>query len=142
MKDDDRPLTDKVETLVGRISDFSTIAISFADYTQQQIDQLSVLKQQNLYSIIQELLTNVIRHSQATQASVQVFCDGTTIDVSVEDDGIGFTLPTGKSSGIGIQNIYKRATLSGIEVLFDAAPNGTSVLLKTLLHDEDPHHSH
>ncbi len=142
VKDDDRPLTDKVETLVGRISDFSTIAISFADYTQQQIDQLSVLKQQNLYSIIQELLTNVIRHSQATQASVQFFCDGTTIDVSVEDDGIGFTLPTGKSSGIGIQNIYKRATLSGIEVLFDAAPNGTSVLLKTLLHDEDPHHSH
>ncbi|MBC7570690.1 MAG: hypothetical protein H7319_13265 [Spirosoma sp.] len=142
VKDDDRPLTDKVETLVSRINDFSTIVISFADYTQQQIDQLPDLKQQNMYSIIQELLTNVIRHSQATQASVQFFCDDTGIDVSVEDDGVGFDISTENTSGIGIQNIYKRAALSGIEVLFDAAPNGTSILLKTLLHDADPNHPH
>ena len=142
VKDDDRSLTDKVETLVSRINDFSTIVISFADYTQQQINQLSDLKQQNLYSIVQELLTNVIRHSQATQASVQFFCDGTTVDVSVEDDGIGFVLPLKTGNGIGIQNIYKRAALSGIDVLFDAAPNGTSVLLKTSLSDADPNHPH
>ena len=142
VKDDDRPLTDKVETLVSRINDFATTAISFADYTHQQIDQLPVLKQQNLYRIIQELLTNVIRHSQATQASVQFFCDETSVDVSVEDDGIGFVLPLQTGNGIGIQNIYKRAALAGIDVQFDSTPNGTSVLLKTLLNDESPNHSH
>ena len=142
VKDDDRPLTDKVETLVSRINDFSTIVISFADYTQQQIDQLPDLKQQNLYSIIQELLTNVIRHSQATQASVQFFSDDASIDVSVEDDGVGFDISIESTRGIGIQNIYKRAALSGIEVLFDAAPNGTSVLLKTPLYHADPNHSY
>jgi|GEM_PF-1831837 len=142
VKDDDRPLTDKVETLVSRINDFSTIAFSFADYTHRQIDQLPALKQQNLYRIIQELLTNVIRHSQATQASVQFFCDDTSVDVSVEDDGIGFVLPLQTGNGIGIQNIYKRAALSDIEVQFDSTPNGTSILLKTLLLNADPNHSH
>ena len=139
VKDDDRPLTDKVETLVGRINDFASIRMSVADYTHKQIDGLPDLKQQNLYSIIQELLTNIIRHSGATQASVQFFCDGTTVDVSVEDDGVGFDLATARANGIGIQNIYKRAALSAIEVRFDAAPTGTSIQLTTLLHDTDPH---
>jgi signal transduction histidine kinase len=144
VKDDERPLSEKVDTLVSRFNDFASIQLSYIDYTYRQIDQLSPLKQQNMYSIIQELLTNVIRHSKATQAYVQFFCDGTTVDITVEDDGIGFDTSTEKSSGIGIQNIYKRAALSGIEVRFDAAPTGTTVLLKTPLNENDtnPHHSH
>lgn len=135
VKDDDRPLTDKIDTLVSRFNDFSAIRLSFADYTHGQIDQLATLKQQNIYRIIQELLTNVIRHSGATQANVQFFCDGTTVDVSVEDDGTGFDVSAGQTSGIGIQTIYKRAALSGIEVRFDATPAGTTVLLQTTLND-------
>ena len=51
VKDDERPLTDKVDTLVSRFNDFAPVHLSFADYTHQQIDQLSGLKQQNMYSI-------------------------------------------------------------------------------------------
>ena len=133
VKDDDRPLTDKIETLVSRFNDFTPIHLTFADYTRQQINQLPTLKQQNLYRIIQELLTNVIRHSGATQASVEFFCEGTTVDVSVEDDGEGFDLSASQTKGIGIQTIYKRAVLSGITVQFDPAPTGTSILLQTTL---------
>ncbi len=142
MRDDDRPLTDKVETLVSRFNDFTTVQLIYTDYTQQHINQLAPLKQQNLYRIIQELLTNVIRHSGAMQASVQFFCDGSTVDISVEDDGVGFDLSRGESGGIGIQTIYKRAALAAIEVRFDAAPSGTSVLLKTLLNDAHPNPTH
>ncbi|MBO0931573.1 ATP-binding protein [Fibrella aquatilis] len=133
VKDDDRPLTDKVQTLVSRFTDFAPVRLAYTDYTQGQINQLPPLTQQNLYRIIQELLTNVIRHSGATQASVQFFCDGTTVDVSVEDDGVGFDVSAGQQKGIGIQTIYKRAALPGISVRFDAAPTGTSVLLQTTL---------
>ncbi len=143
VKDDERPLTEKVDTLVNRFNDFAAIQLSYADYTHRQIDQLSILKQQNMYSIIQELLTNIIRHSRAKQAHVQFFCDGTTVDVSVEDDGIGFDWPSvSGASGIGIQNIHKRAALSNIEVRFDPAPSGTTILLKTSLTDANPNHSH
>jgi signal transduction histidine kinase len=138
VKDDDRPLTDKVETLVSRFTDFAPVRLTYTDYTQQQINQLAPLTQQNLYRIIQELLTNVIRHSGATQATVQFFYDGTTVDVSVEDDGVGFDVSAGKTNGIGIQTIYKRAALSGIEVRFDPTPTGTSVLLQTALTSTSP----
>ena len=143
VKDDERPLTEKVDTLVSRFNDFAPIHLSFADYTHRLIDQLPADKQQNVYSIIQELLTNIIRHSQATQAHVQFFCDGNTIDVSVEDDGIGFDwLAAREATGIGINNIYKRAALSNIEVIFDPAPSGTTILLKTPLDDTNPNNSH
>jgi signal transduction histidine kinase len=143
VKDDERPLAEKIDTLVTRFNDFASIHLSYADYTQGQLDQLSTLKQQNIYSIIQELLTNIIRHSQASQAHVQFFCDGTTIDISVEDDGIGFDWSAvGAATGIGIQTIHKRAALSGIDVRFDPAPTGTTILLKTYLTHADPNNSH
>ena len=134
VKDDEHQLTDKVYSLVSRFNDFAPMHLSFGDYTNQQIDQLSAHKQQNIYSIIQELLTNIVRHSQATQVHVQFFCDGDTVDISVEDDGIGFDLSTARSAtGIGIDNIYKRGLLSNIKVHFDPTPSGTTVLLRTLL---------
>ena len=143
VKDDERPLTEKVDTLVNRFNDFAVMPLTFADYTHKQIDILPALKQQHLYSIIQELMTNLVRHSQATQASVQFFCDGTTVDISVEDDGVGFARSSSeRSGGIGIENIHKRAALANIEVRFDPAPTGTTVILTTLLHDPNPHHSH
>ncbi len=143
VKDDERPLAEKIDTLVSRFNDFASIHLSFADYTHGHINELSALKQQNIYSIIQELLTNIIRHSQATQAHVQFFCDGTIIDISVEDDGIGFdwsALDT--ATGIGIQTILKRAALSAIDVRFDPAPTGTTILLKTHLTDANPNCSY
>ncbi|NEU70031.1 hypothetical protein GK091_24335 [Spirosoma agri] len=141
VKDDNRPLTEKIETLVSRFNDFTPIHLIFADYTRQQINQLPMLKQQNLYRIIQELLTNVIRHSGATQASVEFFCEGTTVDVSVEDDGGGFDLSASQTRGIGIQTIYKRAALSGITVQFDPTPTGTGILLQTTLDTPVPSHA-
>lgn len=143
VKDDERPLTDKVHSLVSRFNDFAPMQLAFVDYTNQQIDQLSVHKQQNIYGIIQELLTNIIRHSQATQAYVQFFCDGITVDVSVEDDGIGFDLSIVRAAtGIGIENICKRASLSNIEMRIDPTPSGTTILLKTLLNDAKENFSH
>lgn len=143
VKDDERPLSEKVDTLVSRFNDFAPIQLTYADYTHRQIDRLSALKQQNMYSIIQELLTNIIRHSQATQAHVQFFCDGITVDVSVEDDGIGFDwAAVSAATGIGLQNIHKRAALSNIKVRFDPAPSGTTILLKTPLNDADSNDSH
>ena len=135
VKDDDRPLIQKVETLVSRFNDFSGINFVFGDYTDQKIDQLPRIQQQSIYGIVQELLTNIIRHSGASEAFVQFFCDGQTIEVAVEDDGTGFDLTTAQSTGIGLQNMHKRAELGRISLRFDPTPTGTSVFL-TVHHDE------
>jgi signal transduction histidine kinase len=142
VKDNDRPLTDKVETLVSRFNDFSAIRLVFQDYTDQQIDQLHPTQQQNIYSIIQELLTNIVRHSRATQAHVQFFFDGTNFDICVEDDGRGFDYTVAVEKGIGLRNMIERARLSDGILIFDSTPTGTTVVLKIKSPDAHSHHHH
>lgn len=129
VKDDVRPLTEKVETLVSRFNDFSPIQFVFQDYTGKKANYLPQLQQQSIYSILQELLTNTVRHSGASVAYVQFFCDEQTIEVAVEDDGVGFDLAAAQNTGIGLQNMYKRAELARITLRFDPVPSGTSVFL-------------
>jgi signal transduction histidine kinase len=129
VKDDDRPLTEKVETLMSRFNDFSLVRFVFQDYTEQKVNALPRIQQQSIYAIIQELLTNTVRHSGASEAHVQFFCDEQSIEVAVEDDGVGFDLTTAQSNGIGLQNMFKRAELARITLRFDPVPTGTSIFL-------------
>jgi signal transduction histidine kinase len=138
VKDDDRPLTDKVETLVSRFNDFSLVRFVFQDYTESAANDLPRIQQQSIYGILQELLTNAVRHSGASVAYVQFFCDKQTIEIAVEDDGVGFDLTTAQNSGIGLQNMFKRAELARITLRFDPAPTGTSVYLSIPRHEHTP----
>ena len=138
VKDDDRPLTEKVETLVSRFNDFSPVRFVFQDYTEKKANGLPRIQQQSIYGILQELLTNTVRHSGASVAYVQFFCDGQTIEVAVEDDGVGFDLTTAQHAGIGLQNMHKRAELARITLRFDTTPTGTSVFLSIPRHEPIP----
>ncbi|AQG80802.1 hypothetical protein AWR27_16640 [Spirosoma montaniterrae] len=129
VKDDDRPLTEKVETLVSRFNDFAPIRFIFQDYTEKKANSLPQIQQQSIYGILQELLTNTVRHSGASVAYVQFFCDDQFIEVVVEDDGAGFDLTAVQNTGIGLQNMFKRAELAQITLRFDPVPTGTSVFL-------------
>lgn len=63
------------------------------------------------YRIVQEALTNVIRHAEANHASVQVQALGDTLWVAVEDDGIGPT--TDSLDGFGLIGMRERAEAVG-----------------------------
>jgi signal transduction histidine kinase len=127
VKDNDDVLTDKVTLLVSRFNDFSKVNFLFADYSGGAINRLPAFSQQNIYSIIQELLTNIIKHANANIAYVQFFNSQETLQVSVEDDGTGFNSLEDK--GIGLQNLKKRATLANFKVTIDSTGNGTSVII-------------
>lgn len=62
------------------------------------------------YRIVQEALTNVMKHASATSVIVTVDRDGDTLDVRVEDDGRGLTRASG---GHGLRGIRERAELYG-----------------------------
>jgi signal transduction histidine kinase len=46
------------------------------------------------YRIVQEALTNVLRHAQATSATIQVRYQGDALEVEVDDDGCGVVPPS------------------------------------------------
>jgi len=61
--------------------------------------------------IIQEFLQNSIKHSQCEKIFIKLRNQDAFIDLSMEDDGIGFNYNTIKNKGIGIKNIKKRTEL-------------------------------
>lgn len=69
-----------------------------------------------LFRILQEVLTNAVRHSKATKVTIEMNSHPNTV-LKISDDGIGFDLDlilrNGKASGL--RNILKRAELAGLE---------------------------
>jgi signal transduction histidine kinase len=63
------------------------------------------------YRIVQEALTNVLRHANASHASVQVRAMGDTLDIDVIDDG-----PTAggvATAGLGLRGMSERSAALG-----------------------------
>ena len=132
VKNDDRPLDEKLEDIVERFNDFSVISFEFKDFSEGMLNKLTSLKQQNIYMIVQEILNNIIKHSQAQEAIVQAFLIDGLIHVSIEDDGTGHNTSQQKD-GIGIQNMYKRAELANLKLTIDTGSGGTLVTIETPL---------
>ena len=80
-----------------------------------------------LYRIVQEALTNAIKHGQAKRAVVDIDEDSTAVHVKIRDDGQGFD-PNAMTSGFGLMGMRERTQLLGGELLIEAAPGqGASV---------------
>jgi signal transduction histidine kinase len=82
-----------------------------------------------LYRMLQECLTNVVKHSDATEARVQLLSDDGLWRLVVEDNGRGFdTRTTPAPDSFGLAGIRERAAACGGSVVVDAAPGrGTRI---------------
>ena len=82
-----------------------------------------------IYRIIQELINNAVKHAQATEILVQYIREGNKIDITVEDDGVGFcTDRPYLVTRMGLTNIKTRVTyLNGKMDLQSLANEGTTV---------------
>jgi signal transduction histidine kinase len=131
VKDEDIPLLPKLETLVNRFNDFSNIQFELMNFSKNRANQLDKITQQNIYMIIQEVLTNIIKHSKATEAFIQVFeREDNTLQFTIEDDGIGIGNFL-ESNGIGLKNINKRANVSNLKLTVDSTAAGTNFIIET-----------
>lgn len=83
-----------------------------------------------IYRIVQELINNIIKHSKATEVSVQLFNANNTVILIVEDNGVGFAKEKNKK-GIGLLNISSRLDIVNGNVNFEPSPkSGTLVTIK------------
>jgi PAS domain S-box-containing protein len=85
-----------------------------------------------LYRIVQEALSNTLRHAQAQRATVRLRHEGGSIVVEIEDDGTGFDVLEVMASdqrGLGLFGILERAAYAGGRAEFDSRPGeGTRVI--------------
>lgn len=88
-----------------------------------------------LFRVMQELVNNIIKHSQASAVSIQLTRDEKEILLMIEDNGVGFDI-SGQSAfeGIGLKNIKNRIAYLNGTVDFDSrAGRGTIVTIEVPL---------
>ncbi len=87
-----------------------------------------------VYRVVQEALTNVARHAEASFATVAITADGEGMRASIVDDGIGFELGDGALHSLGLAGMAERASLAGGRVkIASVLTEGTTVILEVPL---------
>ncbi|GGP84024.1 two-component sensor histidine kinase [Streptomyces sindenensis] len=87
---------------------------------------LPVVVEATAYRIVQEALTNVVKHSAARHAAVSVTCDGGRLTVEVVDEGPSAHPPAAPDSerGFGLIGMRERAVAVGGGVTYGPVPGG------------------
>ncbi len=120
-------LKELLQMLIDGLSKSSGIKADFVyTVTSQPLDDDLKL---NIYRIIQEQINNIVKHSNAKNAGIQVKPEGDHILISITDDGKGFDVNK-KRKGIGISNMINRVESFNGKVQMDSsAGNGCKVLV-------------
>ncbi|MEM6734882.1 MAG: response regulator [Bacteroidota bacterium] len=133
----DFPIEVCIKKVVEQANNASEINFSFQ--AQDVPDNLDLKCKVNLYRIVQENLSNIIKHSKAENASVQLYGFDDFMQMTIEDDGIGFKSGHYDDNDAyrGIQNMMLRAEALHAECDLESnVGEGTFVLIKIPLHGE------
>jgi signal transduction histidine kinase len=76
------------------------------------------------YRIVQEALTNTLKHAQASRADVRLRYRPGELEVEIVDDGLGAAGPSGGGSGLGLIGMRERAALHGGRLRAGPEPGG------------------
>jgi two-component system, NarL family, sensor histidine kinase UhpB len=82
-----------------------------------------------LFRLLQEALTNVSKHAQATAVQVRLWLEDGQVELAVRDDGKGFTQrDVAKSSSFGLRNAQEYAEIMGGALTLRSMPGGGTLL--------------
>jgi PAS domain S-box-containing protein len=124
-------LLPSLDWLASNVKDYSNIAVEVV--TEGDEHRLDPDIELVLFRIVQEALSNVWRHSQATAAQITVVFDTRRIRIIVEDDGKGFLVPKGigdlaKDGKLGLAGMQERVRLlNGTVTVASKQDEGTVV---------------
>jgi signal transduction histidine kinase len=133
---DDLGLRPAIEALLDRRSDAGVEIISELNLPTEDEGgpHLDPAVETTAYRLIQEALTNVIKHSHARTVRISASIEGDELAITVQDDGTGFDI-TSPSSGFGLAGMRERVFLAGGSLELSSGETGTlvSARLKTTL---------
>jgi signal transduction histidine kinase len=119
-----------VQNMADKISVSNDIQIEVVDYGLD--NRLENSLELTLFRIIQELVTNIIKHADATEVTIHLTNHGDRINIMVEDNGKGFDTHqiTKSNAGMGISSIDKRVEHLDGELTIESEQNkGTTIII-------------
>jgi two-component system, NarL family, sensor histidine kinase UhpB len=84
-------------------------------------EQIEDRRKLTLFRIVQEQLTNIVKHAKATRVLIRLSIEGVNVVLTVADNGVGFDMSRHRK-GVGITNIISRAELFNGKVEIVTAP--------------------
>lgn len=128
---DDLGLVPAIRFLADAVSRRSNLPIRvFAEIPER----LSSSAEIAVYRVVQEALTNAVKHSQARSISIEIFSRDSTLHCVIQDDGVGLppeaTKQAGTRRGLGLVAMQERLNSIGGIIHFESAPmRGTTIRL-------------
>lgn len=119
-------LVEAIANTVDQINQTGDITIDFRHSEETEADKEYQL---NWYRIIQELITNTLKHAGAKVIKIDLTGTADKLQVIYQDDGVGLTDGKDPRTGLGIQNIESRLNLMGGRLEF-MQKEGTGICLQ------------
>lgn len=117
-----------VRNFAAKVSASTRILIEVEEHGMDE--KLENTLEVTIFRIIQELIANIIKHSEATEAVIHLTNHGDMINLLVEDNGQGFEPEKIKvKEGMGLHSIQRRIELLGGSVDIESIPSrGTTII--------------
>jgi two-component system, NarL family, sensor histidine kinase DevS len=124
---DDFGLVPAIERLAGTVAEQSELVVDLEARLGDQ--RLPAEAETALYRIVQEALTNVVKHASAGRVSITLVRKEGFAVVVVEDDGRGFELEATRAGSLGFVGMRERVELVGGRLRVESTPGaGTTIV--------------
>jgi signal transduction histidine kinase len=129
---DDFGLVPALERLTESLGEQTGIAVSF-EASIARNERLPPDVETALYRIVQESLTNVVKHAGAKSVSIVLARKPSAVAAIVEDDGRGFDPTYRRENGFGIEGMRERVGLLDGRLQIESGESGTTVVAEVPL---------
>jgi signal transduction histidine kinase len=124
---DDFGLVPALERLVQTFSESTDIRVALE--AQLGDERLPPEVETTLYRIVQEALTNIVKHAEAANVSILLVRAKGSATLVIEDDGQGFDPDKTREGGLGLVGMRERAELHEGRLRIESAPGGEGATL-------------
>jgi signal transduction histidine kinase len=117
------PLQGKsLETAISNLlAEFQSRTDITPDYSLYLKKPLPPEVKKTVFRIVQEALTNIYKHSEATEIIIDINTSPDLLTLRIEDNGVGFD-PSQNTTGFGLQGMRERAVVLGGQVYITSEP--------------------
>jgi signal transduction histidine kinase len=123
----------------GLVAALERLSDTFAERTGMHVDLAANVEgrlpgdvETALYRIVQEALTNIVKHAEASAVSIVLGRTGRAVTAVIEDDGRGF-VPDGSSEGLGLLGMGERLAILGGKLKVESTAAGTTIVAEVPL---------
>ena len=129
-----KSLVEGIQILLKELEDKSDLKVSF----KQNVSKLPKRIEEHIFRILQELISNTLRHAQASCLDVYLYQTDVELQLKVVDNGIGFQLGSLDDLSYGLRNIKERVEdMAGTVQLLTAPKQGLAVDIRIPLLDKE-----